>query len=570
MRHRRLPFALAACMVVTGWPALPLHAQTGAGGNPLDQLPAPPTVDTTPGKARSGIDAPSPPLGPASQEQAGSIAVTPLRFQIEGVQSISFDAVAALFAPLAGKPTTVAALTALARQVTAMYQQRGYALSFGYIPQQDFRDGVVRVVAVEGFVATVKIEGEAGPAAPKLLAMAERIQRDRPLTLASFERYTQLMAQMPGLRVEARAVPSASTDGAGTLVLKVTRQPYSLSVGTDFRSSRPRAVITGVLNDPVAAGGRLSTSVLAGALRGESYGAASYSHMVGNDGLTLKAEVSRYSGNPDAQLATPPTIERHTTYQRAELSAQYPLMLKRTESLTLAGGVYGVNNVDDYRVAATGLALADKVNTRVLYAQVGYNTASEEQAQKLTLRLAHGLKGLGAQAAITANVPGTLPASQTKLDFTRLLLEGSQHNRWGKQWGTAVSFAGQYSADTLPSTERVSFGGTRFARAYSPGEAAGDSGWGLGLELNRSFALGMTYLKQLQPYVLLEKASVRNRIGTPALSSLTSASLGLRLTDLQYYNLDIAVSKPTGDASPVNPARKLRLSALVSYSLERR
>ncbi|RYX95933.1 MAG: ShlB/FhaC/HecB family hemolysin secretion/activation protein [Comamonadaceae bacterium] len=591
MHDRSLPVTLAACLTAAaGLPSsvisltsttslaalvaatalVPSSARAQAAGNPVDQLP-PPIPATRPagpaGAAPSGIDA-----APLPAQPAQSTAVTPQRFAIEGVKAMPFDDIAALFKPLAGKPATVAILSDTARQATALYQQRGYALSFVYIPQQDFRDGAVRVVAVEGFVDKVTIDGAAGGAEPKLREFAERIRADRPLTLAVFERYTQLMTQLPGVKVEARALPPESTDGAGAMTLKVVREPYTVSASTDIRSSRLRAIVTGNLNDPIVSGGRLSASTLVGASSDETFVSGAYSQLVGNDGLTLKAEVSLYKGDPDADRNFTPVIRRYTTYRRAELSAQYPLKLTRTESIYLSGGVYGVSNTDDYRNPSNGATLSDEVQTRAVYVQASYNEATNEQARALSLRLTQGIDGLGASSAITTNVPGSNPVNPAKLGFTRVLVEASQRNRWGKPvagsgaWGTAFSFSGQYSGDILPSTERVSFGGGRFGRGYAPGDVSGDKGAGFGAEVNYAFPMAMTYVKQLQPYVLLETARVFSNAGNLAFSKLSSASIGLRVTDNRYFSVDVALSKPVGDASPNNPDRDIRASTMLSYS----
>lgn len=566
MHDRSLPVALISCLVALGVPIQLAHAQnTGPAGNPLDQLPSAQPTLRPQGEGSTRIAPP-----PVPEQLSPARTVIPLKFEIEGVKSIPFDDVAALFKPFAGQSIMVAKLSELARQVTAMYQKQGYALSFGFVPEQDFKNGVVRVIAVEGYVATVQIEGDAGAAEPKLREIAEKIRQERPLRLASFERYTQLMAVLPGLKVEARATPPAQTDGAGSMVLKVSHQRFAVSAGTDIRSNKPRAIITGAINDPIVSGSRLSVSTLIGALDGESFAAAGYSQVIGSEGLTLKAEVSLYRGNPDAQLDTPPAIRRFTTYERAELSASYPLKLTRSESLFLSGGFYATHNADDYSNPASGAQLTDTVNVRAVFAQASYNEVREDQAQSLTLRLAKGLNGAGASSAITSNVPGPLPTNPARLDFTKVLFEGSQRNVWGKKWGTVVSFTTQYTPDTLPSSERVSFGSTRFGRAYAAGEVAGDTGWGVGFELNRAFAVDMKYAKQLQPYVLLESAQVRSKLGTAAFSKLASASLGLRVTDNNYYSVDIALSKPMGDASPDNPDRKLRVSTQLSYNFEKR
>ncbi|SAK54183.1 exported heme utilization-like protein [Caballeronia fortuita] len=47
-----------------------------------------------------------------------------------------------------------------------------------------------------------------------------------------------------------------------------------------------------------------------------------------------------------------------------------------------------------------------------------------------------------------------------------------------------------------------------------PGEASGDSGWGALFELNRPMDAGMTYLKTLTPYVMMDAARVFLHGGT--------------------------------------------------------
>ncbi|SFU33396.1 Hemolysin activation/secretion protein [Polaromonas sp. YR568] len=560
MPVRQHTVAPTVCLAAVGL-FYPFASAQTPGGNPIDTLPVP----QLPREQKADPNITILPSQLETQPRR-SLNVTPKRFQIEGVQAIDFDEVANLFKPLAGQTVTVARIADVSREVTALYKKQGYALSFAFVPEQDFKDGVVRIVAVEGYVATVKVEGDPGRADAKLREIAEHLQQDRPLRLASFERYTQLMAQMPGLRVEASATPPTTTDGAGALVLKIVRQPYLVALATDLRGGKPRVVATGILNDPFTGGSRLTASTLIGALAGEHFGAASYSQVVGSEGLTLKAEMSIYRGNPDAALDTPPLIQRETDYKRLEFSALYPLKLTRSESLYLSGGIYGVGNADNYLNPTNGVRLTDEVNVRAVYAQASYSRADDNQSQSLSLRLTHGLTSLGAGSSIRANVPGPLPTNPARLDFTRLLVEGSQRNRWGKDWGTAVSFMVQHTPHSLPSTERVSFGSTKFARAYAAGEVSGDSGWGVAAEVNRSFALDMPYLRQVTPYVLLESARVTTHTGTFSPSKLQSASLGVRVSDNKYFTVDVAASKPLGDATLSNPDRKIRLSALVSYN----
>lgn len=557
---RQMPSVLVACLVTAGLAPSITVAQTSAGGNPVDRLPIPSFAPTQPSSGQI-LDA------PVLEQPSQNLRLTPLRFEIEGVQSIAFDKVAELFSPLVGQPSTVAQMIEIARQVTAIYQSQGYALSFCYIPEQDFKAGAVRVVAVEGYIDAVTIEGDAGKSEPKIRDIAEQLRQNRPLQLAAFERYTQLLAQLPGLSVEASAMPPASTDGAGSLTLKVSQKPLLVSVATDTSSSKVRAVITGVLNNPLVTGSRLSASTLQGGFQDESFTAAAYSQMVGSEGLTLSADLSLYRGNPDALLGIQPVIKRFTTNRRAELSGRYPLKLRSSASLYLQGGLYGVNNIDDYTDQSNGATLSDEVKVRAVFAQASYITNQDDQSRSLTLKLSRGINALGAGSSISSNISAPLPANPAKLDFTRVQLELIQQNRWGANWGTAVTFATQYSPHTLPLSERISFGSSRLARAYAPGAAAGDSGWGLGVELNRAFLVDMTYLKQIQPFVLLESARVYSRAGSVGPSKLASASLGVRLSRGALYTVDLAAAKPLGDVTSDNPEREIRYSLMLRYSL---
>ena len=557
MRYHRVGLALALAGTVST-----LYAQTPAG-NPLSQLPAPAPVPS-PAEPAPQVDVRTP-AGPAAGRLAQSFV--PTRFDIEGVNALAFADVARRFAPLVGKPTTPAQLVAVAAEVTTAYKDGGLPLSFVYIPDQSFAGGVVRVVAVEGYIASVRIEGDAGPAEPKLREMAERLLADRPMRLANFERVTQLLTRLPGLSVAAEASMPGTTDGATALVLKVKRQPYNVSVGADLRQPTSRAVLTGVWNDPLLAGSQLSASTLLGNYSREKLLTLGYTQLVGSDGLTFKAQATRYDGYPDQRYGEGAPLERRNDNRRVELSAAYPLLLNARTSVTLSGGFYGVDNTDDYRVPATGVTLTDQTRVRALFAQLAYADAQPERARSASLMLAHGLDALGASATLRSNVPALSGPGSSKLDFTRLSLDASQRDRFASQWGTAFGVGAQYSPHSLAASERVAFGGARFGRGYAAGDGAGDSGWGVSAELNRAFRTDGQWLKQVEPYLLLEAARVSTRLGRPSPEQLRSVALGIRLTDAKHYNLDLAVAKPTGDASIDNPQRKVRLSVQLSYQL---
>lgn len=545
------------------WVATGVGAQSAAPvGSPLDTLPQPtlPAQPDTP--VRVDVQRPQPPAAAVLNNR-----VTPTRFGIEGVRSIPFEEVAALFTPLVGQTITVATLVERSQQATALYQRRGYALSFFFVPMQDFADGVVRIVAVEGHVQTVRIEGDAGKAEPKLREIAEHIQREKPLRSTTFEHVTQLLGRLPGLGIQAQVQLPASTDGASTLVIRATHKPYDVTAGLDIRKPEPRAIVTGVLNNPFAPGSQLGASTLLSGAKNDHYNAVHYEQFVGSEGLSIKGSLSHYRGDPNEQLGVSNPLQRETEVERAELTATLPLKLTREANWIVSGGIYGVNTRDSLANPANGAQLADDTQVRAVFGQVAYARQLPNDSVQLNLRLTHGISGLGASAGITSNVPGLSGPSAVKLAFAKLQAEASHQHRFANQFGTAASFALQYSPHNLPSSEKVSYGANRFARGYAAGQAVGDSGWGLGLELNRAFTVDSMWLRQWQPYVLLEAARVYGRLATPSPARLRSVSLGLRLTNFKQYSLDLAMSRPTGDTPAENPQRHWRASLTLSYRL---
>ncbi|MBS0344717.1 MAG: hypothetical protein JSS56_29790, partial [Proteobacteria bacterium] len=329
-----------------------------------------------------------------------------------------------------------------------------------------------------------------------------------------------------------------------------------------------RLVLTGRVGDLLASGSDLSASTLLGNWEREKFGSLAYSQFVGADGLALKTSYSDYRGYPDESMGKDSPIQRYNTNQRLEFSGSYPLALSASSSLFLGGGIYGVDNTDRYTVPSSGVRLSSEDQVRAVFLQLAYAAAAPNRSRSATAMLAQGIGGLGASSQVTSNVPGQSGPGTSDLGFTRLAFDMSQRDRFENKLGTAVSLGGQISGNSLASSERVSFGGPRYGRGYAAGDGSGDSGIGIGLELNRAFAYDAAYLKQIEPYLLLEAAHVSTHIGKPVPQDMRSVALGLRLSDARHYNLDLAVAKPTGDAALNNPQRHVRVSLLLSYQLE--
>ncbi|MGF6771171.1 hemolysin activation/secretion protein [Paraburkholderia sp. GAS199] len=532
------------------------------GGNPMDSLPQIKAPDKGP-NVTVQVESQAPQL-----QELLARHLTPSRVQIEGVKSIPFDEVAQRFTPLVGKDITIGDLIQVANGVTKLYQDRGYALSFAFIPAQTFDEGVVRVTVVEGYVSAVKVTGKAGAVEDKIRAIADHIVADRPLRRATFERYVNVLGLLPGVKVAANVPPPQNTDGATTLELNVDRKPFDVSTGIDFNHPGVQGLLTATENGLTALGEQLSVSALLPKGRDNvTYLAAHAAVPIGSNGLVGKIDASHYRGNPTDNPGLPSTIQRTVINDKIGGSLAYPILLSNERSLMGTASVYASHDEDRYHAQTTGAQIGLHSQVRVLQLQADYTSVQPTQVRRASFNVAKAFNILGASKGGDSNVPGFVETNPASINFVRTGATFSQTNEWPMKIGTAVSVTGQYSAVSLPTSEQISFGAQRFALGYEPGEASGDSGWGASVEVNRAFAPGFTYLRTFTPYVSFDMARVYLHAGTPSPSKLSSIAFGFRISDAKYYSLDLSVAKPVGDAPVESASRSPRVNATFSYQL---
>lgn len=553
-----LVFATAAVTSTAGW----AQSRTPVA-NPLQTLP----------RVEAPTPQPSVTLNVEKQRNDQlaalmALTLTPTRIDIDGVRSVPFDQVAALFKPLTGKTVRIADLVAAADACTKIYQEHDYALSFCFVPAQDFKDGLVKISVVEGYVAEVDISGAPGNMERKIRAIAGHITADRPLRRSTFERYIQTLGMLPGAKINADVPAPTTTDGATRLKLGVTRQRYDVSTGIDTNHPGVQGIISGTLNGMTPLAEQFNGSVMYPQGRNDQqFYSAGYAQMLGSSGMMGRLNASHFYGDPDISQQLPSYLRHRLSQDRLDLSLSYPLLLASRRSLILGGGLYGSNQNDKYRNLVNGAQLELKNDVRVLHAELDFTQIAEKRSRKLGFGIAQGLDMLGAGARGITNIPGAFVANPTDVRFTRYNLNAMQSDTWPAHLVTVASVVGQYSHYRLPSTEQISFGGPRFGLGYDPGSVSGDSGWGASLEISRPFKVNSKWLTVLTPYVLGQMARVYLNGARPPSDTLQTAAVGLRLTDGKHYTVDVSAAQPVGDATFDNLARHTRYDLTFSYQL---
>ncbi|MDN7140176.1 ShlB/FhaC/HecB family hemolysin secretion/activation protein [Pseudomonas sp. JQ170] len=520
---------------------------------PAPNLPADAFRPTTP-------DLQTPAPAPQQQPLLMSTRVMVRKVRIEGGTIYPLSDLRDNYQDLVNREVTLAELIEATRRLTQRYQHDGYLLSYAYLPPQDFADGRVRVVLVEGYIRDFELHGDVGPASAYLDKLFSRLKAERPLTRQSFERYTSLMSRVPGITFQAQVPPPGTTDGATKLIAQASRKPFTSTLNLTDGSRDDIQALLGVSSNAQTS---LAEQVSFSALfppgdDDEHYYRLDYAQYLDSEGSQLTLSASQYRSDPSAlvRLNNGINLKQHRENDRYSIGLGQTLIASPNEWLSVAARLYAVNDNTDYRVVGFPLKISSRTDLRALAFEGDWRVADARQLRIVSVGAYQGLDYLGAKTD-----------SDIDLDFLRLRLSGVQSDRFFDNWQGVASAALYWSGDSLPDSERAVFGGQSFGRGYPSDQASGDKGWGAAYEVNYSFKREGDWLKILQPYVVLDAArSWFNELEVRD-STLSSAALGVRFGDARYYNISLEAAKPMSDIALDSFNRRPRYTLSFSYQL---
>ncbi|MGY3325374.1 ShlB/FhaC/HecB family hemolysin secretion/activation protein [Pseudomonas sp. TE3911] len=491
--------------------------------------------------------------------------VTIRKLQIDGGTVYPLNDVALAFEPLIGHETNLAQLIEATRSITRRYQADGYLLSYAFLPEQRFDDGLVHVILVEGYIRDYQVQGDIGSVSSYVEKLADKLKAERPLTRKTFERYTTLMGAIPGVTLQAQVPPPGTTDGGTHMQITASRKPFTTSMSLNQASrGGTQALLTATSNSQTAMGEQLSVSGLfpPGDDK-EHYYRAAYSQFVNAEGTQLVLSGERYRADPgtNLQLGGGFELKPHQAIDRFSIGLSHPLIASPTESLTLGTRFYGVDQKTRYQLVGFPQRFDIETNLRAVAFEGDWRKADADQLRILSAGLYQGIDGMGAKTR--SDLEGLKP----DLDFFRLRLSGVQSNKLFGNVQGVLSGALYWSDDTLPDSERATFGGQNFGRGYPDDQGSGDKGWGMAYEVNYSYNRAGEWVRILQPYIVFDRAKTWFNDQTIKGNNLSSAAVGLRFGDAKYYNIALEAAKPMSDEALDSLNRQPRYTLSFSYQL---
>ncbi|MCZ7836840.1 ShlB/FhaC/HecB family hemolysin secretion/activation protein [Atlantibacter hermannii] len=479
------------------------------------------------------------------------------------------------FRPYAGKTVPLKTIIVLANDITARYKADGYPLSYAWLPDDNFHNGTIKIVLVEGYVAHSNIHSDNPHTAERLKRLSEQIMVEKPLSAARFERYSLLMTRTPETKVDANA--QLPTNIYGAAVMRVdAKQPriWDLSSTLDTRKGQNLAMINGSLSNLTSYGDRLGVATLIPLddKTEQHYLGLNYQQFLTDDGLSMQLKGSYYREEPKDYtplLSLPQDItidvQNTATQYNGGVNFSYPLMLTRQKQIGLTGGFDYTDRRNDYRLRAQGFGQTLDLGTQhqhVRYPALEFGINGYREFEKASASgsatVRQGMDALGADAA---------PSLGTDVDFT--LWKGRIDGAWkvAENWRLSTALDGNWSDNDLPEPERVSYGAQRFGRGYQDGEATGDYGYGGQLELRYlHMRKESQWLATVQPYLLADAA--RTGFNQPGYrhSKLASVAGGVMLGDMRHYGLTLEAARPVGDKPSDASRRDWRFSLTVTWN----
>lgn len=472
-----------------------------------------------------------------------------------------------LTAPFTGKQRSYEDLVNAAAAVTRFMQRElGYYLAYAYLPEQDPKDGTVKIAILEGRLDQVILNWPEKSLLKRdvIERFLARLKPGTILKVRDVERVVFTVNDLYGIRARFE-VKAGRTPGTASLVVTPQSEDRVSGRGEfDINGSRYSGEYrsTGVLTvaSPLGLGDNLTVSALGSTNGGLKFGLVSYSMPVGSDGLKLGATASHVKYQLDKNIFT---LDLHGSADAYSLFGLYPLVRSRNlNSFALA-----TVEQKSYTDTIAGLT-TDKKTEDVQLGVVG-----DFRDNWLTGGVnAYELSWMRGRISIqegTLAVPSTF--NKYTLGFSRL------QNIINNRLLAYLRYKGQVAAVNLDTTERFGLGGPSGVRAFAPGEGTADTAH-----------LVTTELRWLPPESLLGRvgremvfslfydvgvAKVRHDLeGAPSLTDNTpvlgGAGFGFVWDRPQSFAIRASVAWPTqGEAVNDKKERTPRVYAVFTKSL---
>lgn len=490
----------------------------------------------------------APAFAQGAAADAGTRSVAVDRILFDGNRAFTSDQLSGLIAAEIGKPMTLEDMRSLATRIQDYYHQAGYRLARVVVPGQEFSSRTAQTLKLqisEGWLGDIVVEGTDRYDKEHVVdALRERGLTDgKPFTLEQVEQALTTLNRQSGIQTTSALRPGKEA-GSTDLVVQVTEAPRA-----------------------------------SGALEVSNYG----SKNTGQWRYVPSIKLANLTGRGDElNLLTMRSLGNSNLHYET-MSYALPI----DSSGTKIGSYYAQGNVDvgrEYRILeiegknrSWGLGLshdfvqsAREVYTGDLWFEsqnfeqrmLGTTTA-DDRLRKLRLTLNMDRSDLDGRtlASISlhrglgnafggmenASPESSRAYSQADNSFTKIAFDLVRLQRLNARWMLVPRLSGQYSPDSLVSSEQWAIGGVTSVAGHAPSLYSGDSGYTASVEL-RYFVLPESDRYQLFTRVDSGGVYVRTPyLGQRSQEHLSGVTFGLQANPIDPLDLRVDLTYPLGN-----------------------
>ena len=475
------------------------------------------------------------------------------RVQIQGARVIAAARLEAPFAPLLGHTIRFSQLQQAIDEASNIYRREGYFISRVVLPEGGLTDGVLSLLAVEGYIEKVEVIGRGSPALKRWTAgfmapVVSTAANPRPVRFARLERQLLAMQSVGGMRFSS-TMAKGTGFASSQLIIDLDPRLVSGSVGInnnvlldlgDYQVNAQLQANVLDLGQPlqIDLGGSNAFPYAGGSVSGNG----AITTPLGNSGLKL-ALSGGITGTTSTSLVPQLGVDLNTSgvSNLGSLALRYPIVLSRRSSVqvSLQGDVQNISN--DLYFDGTRVQSSDS-RLRVLRLGLDASHSTPFASSYAGLQLSQGLPIWDAQV-LSPDPALSNPYGSDSFVSARLTLQHQQRIGASQHFFT-VRGMGQWAGTPLPSSEDFSYGGPFLGRAYRSTFLIADQGVAGGLEYSFNLYSGQS---SFTPFVFYDVASVDQASGSAPLphQSAGSYGIGLRGSVGTSFNYELGWAIPT-------------------------
>ena len=466
-------------------------------------------------------------------------------FLIEGNKSIPTGELQALIAEPEEREMTLSEVKAKVQAIGAYYRTNGL-LARAYIPEQEVKDGIVRIIVVEARFGCMQVEGNEHYTSEFILGHL-RFDSGDVLHLGRLELGLRRLNDYPGLNVQATLRPGGEPGTTDVLLSAQDLYPLRTSVtydnfGAETVSEHRIGASVDWLN-LFEAGHSLGFRAVEGSDSGEvTFGELSY-FMPFPSGVELRASAALYEYEASQGIAVlEPLGDGHS------IRLQGSLPLKAGRALSLAA--YAALEFKTLKQELLGTVIS-RDRLRVLEIGLELDATSSGGGRWIVAsRLRRGLEGF--MGGLENNDPD---ASRPGADggYTRFSIDVTRLQAIGDGLSAVFRVYGQFTTEPLVVSEQIAVGGADSVRGYAPFEFIGDRGYTATGEIRvRLPWLERTHMEFAAFIDTGEGIRDKPAPGEQKSEVLSGGGVGLRLSQPNWGSVRIDVAWPISNPNPAD------------------